>query len=145
MEPFGPNDPLTKLLGQARPVEPRPSFVRDLVREARQTPQERGWMGRLKGWLAGGESSVTPLAWAAAAVAMTALVVFNLPESARPGMEVVKAQPPAVLDAPRSAEPEASPLPEVEAQWTTLERVDALVAVQDTSELTDREIAFLLY
>lgn len=48
MDPLTPDDPLWKLLGQSRPVELRPDFVRNVLRAARQTPQDKGWLASLK-------------------------------------------------------------------------------------------------
>ena len=50
MDPIPPNDPLWKLLGQSRRVEVRPNFTQNVLRAARQTPQERGWFARLRTW-----------------------------------------------------------------------------------------------
>jgi hypothetical protein len=48
MEPFSPQDPLTKLLAQARKIEARSNFTQNVVRAARQTPQDRGWLAAVR-------------------------------------------------------------------------------------------------
>ncbi|MCB1209079.1 MAG: hypothetical protein KDK97_07115 [Verrucomicrobiales bacterium] len=50
-DPLPPEDDLWKLLGQSRSVDVRPNFVANVVREARQTPQERGFWAQMRGWL----------------------------------------------------------------------------------------------
>ena len=144
MEPLPPNDPLWNLLGKTRPVEPRPNFVQNVVRAARQTPQDRGLVAWLKGWWRGERHSPVTLAWVTAAVV---LVVGVLSISLSP-----------VDSVPQVAAPSAKPVveevlvteadflvPEFETQWEGLTQMGDLVAVQDTSELTDSEIRMLLY
>ena len=50
MEPFTPDDPLWKLMGNARPVVPRPNFTQNVLRAARLEPQVTGWRRRLWCW-----------------------------------------------------------------------------------------------
>jgi hypothetical protein len=141
MEPFSPQDPIRKLLGQAREVEVRPNFTQNVVRMARQTPQDHGWLASLRAWweentLAGG------LSIAGGAVAALALAFVTLqPSTTAPQVagEPVKAvQPAAVLD-------EMPILPESEAAWESPLHTEALFAVEDSSQFTDSEISFLLY
>jgi hypothetical protein len=141
MEPLTPNDPLWNLLGKTKPVEPRPNFVQNVVREARQTPQEQGWLSTLKAWWLERELGHAPLAWAAAAVIVIAGISLTfMPQTEAPQ---VVAQPAVTQDAVLS---EADFLvPEFETEWKNLETMGSLLAVQDTSELTDREIHLLLY
>lgn len=154
MEPLTPNDPLWKVLGQARPVEPRPNFTQNVVRLARQTPQERGWMARLKGWWQERDSAPAGLAWAAvaaAAVLGTAAFVY-LPEEAGPLPQVVITAPDVPVTMPQEAPAAVAStdldfplIPEFETEWKNLEQVGDLLAVHDTSLLTDSEINILLY
>lgn len=143
MEPLPPNDSLWKLLGKARQIEPRSDFVRNVVREARQTPQTQGWLAALKEWLGAASSPILPrLAWAAALVAVAALVVQGLKTpSSEPALAEVKTEPPVAV----AIAPEALPLTDVETQLENIEQVNALLALEDTSTLTDTEISFLLY
>ncbi len=140
MEPLSPNDPLWNLLGQAKPAEPRPNFAQNVVRAARQTPQERGWFARLRGWwreapLAGG------LAWAAAAVALAATALW-VHEPA--GAPAVTASKPAAVES-AAAEADFPLVPGFETEWENLEQMGDLLVVNDTSLLTDSEIHLLLY
>lgn len=141
MEPLPPNDPLWNLLGKTKPAEPRPNFVQNVVRAARQTPQERGWLAYLKGWWQERELGHAPLAWAAAAViALAGISLTFLPQAE---VTPMVAQPVVNQDAVVS---EADFLvPEFETEWKNLETMGDLLAVQDTSQLTDREIHMLLY
>lgn len=158
MEPFDPNDPLSKLLARARPVEPRGNFTQNVLREARQTPQDRGWWVVARAWMLGSASSVPALriAAACAAVAVAALAWWGqqpgLNDQPAIAVTVSPAEPaPAgVAGIPSTAQefalPEEIPLvPTVETQWQNLDHLDALLAVEDTSMLSDSEVAFFLY
>lgn len=154
MEPLTPNDPLWKVLGQARPVEPRPNFTQNMVRLARQTPQERGWLARLKGWWQERDSAPAGLAWATvAALVLGAATFVYLPEEGGTTPQVVIAAPvpetwAVAMEAPvevAAAEMDFPLIPEFETEWKNLEQVGDLLAVHDTSLLTDTEIHILLY
>ena len=151
MEPLNPNDPLWKVLGQARPVKPRPNFTQNMVRLARQTPQERGWPARVKAWWQERETASAGLAWAAvAALALGAASLVYQPEEASTPQQVA-------LTSPAPVEPVKTPvevattevdfplIPEFETEWKNLEQVGDLLAVHDTALLTDSEINILLY
>lgn len=143
MEPLTPNDPLWNLLGKTKPVEPRPNFVQNVVRAARQTPQERGILAWLKSWWQDQESAPALAAWGAVAVvALLALSLAFTSETSAPQVAVPSVKPAAeeVLVTPADFL-----VPEFETQWESLTQMGDLVAVQDTSELTDSEIRMLLY
>jgi hypothetical protein len=141
MEPLNPNDPLWNLLGQSKPVEVRPNFVQNVVRAARQTPQERGWLAALSSWWSSRELAPVSLAWAAAVViALASLSTLLMPRTEAPA----PANQSAVLDEMSLMEADFL-VPEFEREWKTLETVGDLLAVQDTSQLTDQEIHLLLY
>lgn len=140
MEPLTPNDPLWKLLGKSKPVELRPNFSQNVVRAARQTSQEHGLLSFLMGWWQEREFSHAPLAWAVAALLALVGVSFTLVPPANIQMA---AQPPANQDAVLSGADFL--VPEFETDWKNLETMGDLLAVQDTSQLTDREIHMLLY
>ncbi|MDZ4289679.1 MAG: hypothetical protein U0984_17065 [Prosthecobacter sp.] len=147
MEPLTPNDPLWKVLGQAKPVEPRPNFVQNVVRQARQTPQERGFLDRVHAWFAETGSVTSRIAWAGAAAAVIALVAA-LPALRESPVEVAQVQVEKTVTPAAEVplfESDFPLVPESDTQWATMEQFDALLAVEDTSELTDREIHFLLY
>ena len=144
MDPFPPNDPVWKLLGKARPVEPRTDFVQDVVRAARNTPQERGWWPQMResagAWLAGLQRPAL-IAVAAAVVATLATVWFDQPmagPSVAPSLVVSTSSQVADEDLALIADDLSIPL-------DGINHMDALVAMDDTSALTDTEIAFLLY
>ncbi|MEN3943193.1 hypothetical protein WJU23_17980 [Prosthecobacter sp. SYSU 5D2] len=150
MEPLTPNDPLWKVLGQAKTVEPRPNFTQNMVRLARQTPQERGWMARLKGWWQERDPVPAGLAWAAvAALALGAAAVVYQPEEGGTSPQMVIIAPvPETMETPfevASTEMDFPLIPEFETEWKNLEQVGDLLAVHDTSLLTDSEINILLY
>lgn len=141
MEPFSPQDPLRKLLGQAREAEVRPNFTQNVMRMARQTPQDRGWLASLRAWweentmvgglsIAGGAVAALALAFVALQPSATSPQVADEPAKA--------AQPAVVLD-------EMPILPESEAAWESPLHTEALFAVEDSSQFTDSEISFLLY
>ncbi len=142
MNPLEPNDPLWKLLGQGREVDARPNFAQNVARAARNTPQERGWWGRLRVWLAE-SGSLLPAGRLAAVAAVVvvagwAAVAFWRDEAATaPGLAVTGPAEVKVVEAPL--------VPEVETQLESLDYLDALLALEDTSGLTDSEIAYLLY
>ncbi len=143
MQPLDPNDPLWKLLGQARPVEPRGNFVQNVVRAARSVPQDRGWLActraKLAEWL-GGVQRPALLAASAALVLALAATLFVRPHT-DPALTVADA--PAV---PALAEDDLALIADdLDLSWDNLDHMDSLVAMDDTSALTDREIAFLLY
>lgn len=140
MEPFSPQDPMTKLLAQARRIEARSNFTQNVVRAARQTPQDRGWLASLRAWWE--DVSYAPAAgrWAlaagaAAAIALTFAVMQMQPEAA-PQTQVVEQ---TILI------PEVPLLPAAETPWEAAYQTEALLAVEDTTQFTDSEIGFLLY
>jgi len=136
MDPLPPNDPLWKLLGQSRRVEARPNFTQNVLRSARQTGQERGWLGRLRGWWSDTERLPATFAWAAAlalALGLALIPAGTEPELARTPVTVE----PLLLD--------ADFMEGYEAQWENFGQMGDLLAVQDTALLTDREIHLLLY
>ncbi|GEP45800.1 hypothetical protein [Brevifollis gellanilyticus] len=142
MEPLSPNDPLWNLLGKTKKAEPRPNFVQNVVRAARQTPQDRGMLSWFKGWWQDQEHGHVTVVWAAVAAVIMAGLVFTLPsENAEPQVAV---QPVPVVQEPAVTEGDFL-VPEFETQWENLTQMGDLVAVQDTSELTDSEIRMLLY
>jgi hypothetical protein len=145
MEPFTPNDPLWDLLGKAKPVKPRANFVQNIVREARQTPQEHGLWAKLQGWWQDSVSSSPALSWAVTA-AICAMVTSITLISQQDSSSTVAAQPSTAISEEALLTEIAFPIvPEFESEWKNLEQTGALLAVQDTSQLTANEIHLLLY
>ena len=135
MEPLSPQDPIHQLLGKARKVEVRPNFTTNVVRLARQTPQERGWLAALHAWWQEAPS-MGRLAVAGGAMAAIALTFVMMQPTTEP-VNVVETVP--------MVSPELPLAPEVEAPWEMAVETEALLAVEDTSQFTDSEIGFLLY
>lgn len=143
MEPLSPNDPLWKLLGQARPVEPRSNFTAHVLREARNTAQETGWWARVTGDLSAWIASLRrPALISATAFAVVTLLAMLLDRSVSTQLEVAVVPPviQPVADEEMALIANDSSLP-----FENLNHVEALVAMDDTSSLSDSEIAFLLY
>ena len=139
MNPLEPNDPLWNLLGKAREVKVRGNFVQNVVRAARQEPQKQPtwleWLTTLP-WF-------KPVALATAAVAVAAVSLW--PSATAPQ---AVSEPQVAAVAPVSAEDaeliqlaESMPMMPLEA----VNEMNALLAMDDTSAMTDRELAFLLY
>ena len=150
MEPLSPEDPLHTLLGKARTVEPRPNFTQNVMRAVRQVPQEQGGWRRVQEWLTG---FVPPrMAYAAAAVALAALAAVAFLQSPSRTGRVTVAQTPvkqATTPVPMQVVPLATaedPLDSaVASELDSVDALSVLLAQQDTSALTDNEIALLLY
>lgn len=137
MEPFSPEDPLAKLLAQARKIEARSNFTQNVVRTARQTPQDRGWLAALSAWWSEAVHPAGKWAFAAgvtAAIALTIAVLQTQPESA-----------PQVVEQAVAPAAELPLLPAADTPWETAYQTEALLALDDTSQFTDSEIGFLLY
>jgi hypothetical protein len=127
-----PQDPLWKLLGQARPIEPKGNFVPNVMRAIRSTPQERGAWAAIKHWWTAGEPRwATPALTAAAALFIVIGLQFQSAPDTQMVQETVSAQSPVT-------DTTVTPL-------ASLDEVDALLAMEDTSTLTDRELSLLLY
>ncbi len=142
MEPLEPNDSLWKLLGKAKPVEPRPNFTQNVLRAARHTPQTRGWWAGISEWLQARPSFLPRLSITAAALAaLAAFAASELRTTNGPALIAIRTAAPQ-SSAIASAEP---PLLAVEAQLESVDQVSMLLALEDTSSLSDSEISFLLY
>ncbi|HSJ02856.1 MAG TPA: hypothetical protein VK956_10405, partial [Verrucomicrobium sp.] len=152
MEPLSPNDPVFKLLGKAKPVDPRPNFTQNVLRAIRQEPQRESVWERLRYWLATGG---TPrAAWAGSGVAaLLAVAVWSQSISQQSSMEpagglptvtITKvesmpsvAAPTAVEEAFPASEASASTEPAtVASEFESMDQLSLLLAQQDTSALT---------
>ena len=156
MDPLNPNDPLWKLLGKRREPEVRSNFTAHVLREARNTPQERGLLARLRAWWSELAVPLPAAGLGLAAAAVVALGFFQStwmkPDTAASAVAAV--EPPAVPSVnPVVAQNRAQiraieevPLtPELESHLESLDQMEALLAAEDTSALSDQQIAFLLY
>lgn len=154
MNPLEPNDPLWKLLGQSRDVETRSNFAQNVARLARNTPQQRSWWSRVRAWWVESESPL-PMRGLMAAAAVVTLAGWAAVSFLNEGASVSNAHsvvaPSPALTTPAPASPpvaqgvEVPLVAEVETQLESLDYLDALLALEDTSSLTDKEIAYLLY
>ncbi|MDB6136979.1 MAG: hypothetical protein JWO94_51 [Verrucomicrobiaceae bacterium] len=142
MEPFTPDDPLWKLMGKARPAVPRPNFSQNVLRAVRQGRQSVAWHLRLGEWFA---ARHRPILGGVAALAV-ALVTYgvwpNNDHAASSSAPMASAAPAAQMS---DAEMAAIADEDVSAPLDSLDHMDALVAMEDTSKLTDTELQFLLY
>src|SRR5882672_8489776 len=78
MDPFSPEDPVAKLLGKAKAVQPRPNFTQNVLRAVRQLPQQESGWERMKETLSGWLSPRPALAGACALMATAMLSVWFL-------------------------------------------------------------------
>ena len=145
MEPLDPNDSLWKLLGKARPVEPRPNFTQNVLRAVRQTPQTQGWWVKLSEWLQDSPSALPRMAFAAAAALTIAALVATQFRTADTSSDLARKVSEPVVEAPAVTTVAEPPLLAVETQLESVDQVSILLALEDTSTLTDSEINFLLY
>lgn len=139
MEPFSPQDPLTKLLAQARKIEARSNFTQNVVRAARQTPQDRGWLAAVRAWWEETGWFAPQAKWSfASAVTLMAVVALAL-------LQTRSDTTPQVVEKAVASVAELPLLPAAETPWETAYQTEALLAVEDTTQFTDSEIGFLLY
>jgi hypothetical protein len=141
MEPLSPQDPVAKLLAQARAIEARSNFAQNVVRAARQTPQDRGLLASLRALWEDVTFSSPAGKWAFASVSVAvmvlALVIFQT-QPASLGQVAGQSAPESVPDMPLLHAAAETP-------WEATFDTQALLVVDDTSQLTDSEIGFLLY
>jgi len=149
MKLLEPNDPLWKLLGKGRDFSVRPGFVRDVVREARNTQQEQGWWSALRTWWMEKESPL-PMGRLIAVAAVVAVIgwlsLAQMGVKRFAPVEVVaitQTSWQAVED--ETVDAEVAWLEDMEDSLEDLDHLDALLAMEDVSALTDSEIAYLLY
>jgi len=150
MEPFSPNDPLHQLLGKSRPVKVRTDFTQNVLRAIRQEPQREGLWLRLQDWLAAAPFRPGHALAAAAILLFAGVGIFvSQPESGNGQADVVQTAPVSIPLAPDAAAPspqdETSLESVVASDLDSMDQLSVLLAQQDTSALTDSEIAVLLY
>ena len=143
MEPLTPNDPIWKLLGKTRPVEPRGNFTQNVMRAVRSEPQEKGWMFALRDWLTGWQRPALVGAAACAAMVLAGVVWLLQPENFN--HPVMASTTPVVAPVSQIDADLAIIADDMSMPLDGVDHLDALVALDDTSVLTDKEIAFLLY
>lgn len=150
MDPLSENDPVYKLLGKARSVEPRPNFTQNVLRAIRQEPQSRTAWERFKDQLS--EFTFSRRLYATGAFASVALVALltvalfpnaeekNVYANVTPSLS----SPPATIASTSEVETSSSENG-VTSELDNIDQLSVLLAQQDTSSLTDNEIALLLY
>ena len=121
-------------MSKARPGGVRQDFAQKVVRAARQEAQDIGGWMQVRDWMAGWQR---PLRIAAAAAAVVVVFCLGLNRGGRPSGPPVLAVADADI-ADIADEDFSIPL-------GSLDHMDALVAREDTSSLTDAEIQYLLY
>jgi len=147
MEPFSPQDPLSKLLSNARPVEPRPNFTANVLRAIRQEPQrESFWVRLSQRWL----TPQPALALGAVAVAASLVTLLAMhPWSAHSlrGNTGQLSGMGGAMGANRVSK-FSPPVPsenEVAAEWDGMNELGELLVQRDPSTMSDSDIAALLY
>lgn len=158
MQPLDPNDPMWKVLGRSHPVNVRGNFVQNVVREARHTQQGSrlaAWWMDFRQELALRITRQGAARFAvAAAVAMVVLGVIGFGlrefriENKSTGDSFVMASKSAqgvVRSSTGESVANVPGQPEVETEWENMAQMSALLAVEDTSVLSDSEIASILY
>ena len=142
MNPLEPNDPLWNLLGKAREIKVRGNFTQDVVRAARNEPQERGFIARCRAWLS---ESVLSTPWlrpiTAAALLAGAAAAFWPTGPAENTLALTAPAAPVATDLQMGKLAEALPTLPLD----TIAEMDALLAMDDSSAMSDNELAFLLY
>jgi len=137
MEPFSPQDPVSRLLGKARQVEPRPNFTQNVMRAVRQLPPQESAWDRLKDALSRWLPSRPLVGTACALLAVVMVSTWAL-----------KSPPQNIAGGPKSPtearEKEQDP-PGLIKEFDKSEEFDQLLAQQDTKSFSDNDLAALLY
>jgi len=78
MEPLSPQDPLHRLLGKAKTLEPRTNFTQNVMRAVRQVPQQQSVWSRAVDWFFEAQRKMPYIAGSLATVGVVALCLFIL-------------------------------------------------------------------
>lgn len=137
MEPFSPQDPLSKLLGKAKAAEPRPNFTQNVMRAVRQLPQGQSVWERLSEWFHASpmRPSLSATCAALLAVAMTGLWLHHKDTSNELALAEKNAASP-VFNGTEN---------DVATTLDQMEQFSNLLAQQDTHSMSDNDLALLLY
>lgn len=135
-DPDEKNDPVWKLLDHARPLSAPPRFTADVMRALRA---EHAATARRPAWWRALFSPALRPAWAAAVLAGIAGSLWL----ARPSGQSLIAQPSAPPAAPVEASEDV--LGFIEADLAMLDEIDSLLTPQDAHELSDADVALLLF
>lgn len=160
MDPLSNQDPLHTLLAKARPVEPRTDFTQNVMRAIRQVPQAQGFWARVQEWIGHGGLSMPRLALTAAAALAVVLGVIALQKPAAETPVVAVETAPAAVTPPHipavvdemlftaTENPDPASVPDVISaapDYTDMDPMGILLVQEDTSALTNSELALLLY
>jgi hypothetical protein len=148
MEPFSKDDPLHKLLGKGRVAEPRPNFTQNVLRAVRQEPQRVGFWERCRAWL-GEENGFRKLNHGILAVATVLTLSLLMWKQAgsptgKPADVVVTSTSTSSTTVAETAAAEMPVEAVVVSELENLDHLSVMLAQQDTSAMTDSEIASLL-
>ena len=148
MEPFSPQDPLHKLLGQAKNVEPRPNFTQNVLRTVRQLPQRESAWERVSAWFGGFGLPRVALAGGLALLVTTAIVLVNQPRHAEvTGSLVVqtKSTPTKQSALTKAVAQDHAEEIDFAQELDSMNQLTMVLAQQDTTTLSDADLALLLY
>ncbi|CAN5913559.1 hypothetical protein BH11VER1_BH11VER1_28070 [soil metagenome] len=147
MEPLSHDDPLYKLLGKAKTVEPRPNFTQNVLRAIRQEPPATSIWLKIKVWLALHPHYIG----ATAALLITGLALSTWHTTSQ--MEVntafirKQATPSKSTAVPSLSSEEKVAITDttVASELGNMDQLSTLLTQQDTRSFSDGEIALLLY
>ncbi|HEY2572870.1 MAG TPA: hypothetical protein VGH65_02335 [Verrucomicrobiaceae bacterium] len=141
MEPFSPQDPVGHLLGQARPVEPRPNFTQNVLRAIRLLPQRMSLRERLAEWCS---SLSRPALAGACGVAIAGLLAFQSlrqSDSSKVIVSLSQENNPVTIAQENVAVGDS----DVVTTLDNMDQLSSLLAQTDARAMTDTEVAFLVY
>lgn len=141
MEPLSPQDPLSKLLGKAKVVEPRPNFTQNVMRSVRQLPQSQSAWERLTEWF-DARFSMRPMLTAACAALLVAAMSgywLHQKDGTAPSNTFAIVENPVTPSSIGAAEND------VTTALDQMEQFSILLAQQDTRSMSDSDLALLLY
>ncbi len=148
MEPLSPQDPLHQLLGKARQVEPRANFTQNVMRAARQVPQQQSVWARFADWFF--ETPIR-LSYTAGSLATLGLVALSLLMWSAIGTvpnQTVQVKPTASQTKQALAQAYREDMgtePDFAADLDSMNPLTELLAQQETIPLSDSDIGLLLY
>lgn len=142
MEPFGPQDPVSRLLGKAKQAEPRPNFTQNVLRAVRKLPQQESGWERFRDSFSRWFSPGPALAGACAVLLAAFLGVWSLKTSNDGGSSSGNL---TVTKVDNSSNDTANAEPDVVTELAQMDQFSQLLAQQDTKSLSDNDVAALLY
>lgn len=147
MEPFSHDDPVYKLLGKARSVEPRPNFTQNVLRAIRQEPPATSLWLKIRTWLA-----LHPhYLGATAAVLITGLALSTWQSHSQKELRSDFVRNQSAPSHPTAVSPLSSDGKvaitdtTVASELGNMDQLSTLLTQEDTRSFSDGEIALLLY